>query len=1054
MYEALKILLIEDDVDDQVLIKKELGREGHVISCVFSGEECLKVLEEHDFDVILIDYSLPRENGLLVLSKIIAKNIDSSVIMITGHGDEKIAADSIKQGAFDYVVKSELSRLKISIASAHKRVLERKRVRASEKALLENEAKYRRLVEASPDITYMYDSSTGVSFWSHRVEEILGFTSSELQENPFLWYESIHKDDFVQIDKIIYAAKDGEKAEAEYRIKGKNGKWHWFYDRVFSVEWNGVDVVIEGLISDITKKKESEMALRESEEKLSMLFSSMNEGVCLHDILYDNDDNMIDFRITDCNPAFEKMTGISGLDGAGILVSDLFGGKKSHHVDIISKLGATGEPQVFETFFAPTEKHFLISAFKLSKRRFGTVIMDITERKKNAEEQEKLLMLIENTSDFIGISSLSGHVTYLNDAAMKLVGLEDPKAVRKTKLTDFFDDPVKRELKKVIKPEVIKKGSWRGQVALKHFKTGEYINVEAHAFIIRSRETNAPLAFAAVMRDISEQLIINHALEAIVGGVLGETGEGFFRSVALYLTKHLKVDYAFVGELFDGNKCSRTIAVAYRDSIVDNFEYNLEDTPCNDVVKQSICSYSSGICKEFPQDKMLVNMGIESYCGIPLIDKNQGPVGLLSVMHKQPVENLQLIEAIMRILSVRVTAEIRRMHEEEERKKLEEQLYHSQKMEAIGSLAGGIAHDFNNILAAINGYAELAMNTADKDTQVYSDLQEILNAGKRARDLVGQILMISRLKKEEAHPVMIGPIAKEVYKFLRASLPTTIEMNINLAMELKSVVADPVQLHQVMMNLCTNGASSMKNTGGTLGILLENMYVDNDFASLTPPLSEGAHVHLSVTDTGSGIPDDIKERIFDPYFTTKNVGEGTGLGLAIVHGIIEGYNGAITVDTVAGEGSTFHIYLPTVDQSPKSVSKLEVTLPGGTETLLFIDDEESIVFINTRLFESLGYTVKAFTDSEAAMAEYEKNPDAIDLVITDMTMPKLTGFDVAEKMIALRQNISIILCTGYSSSVSPEALKSSGIKKLLMKPISSDKIAVEVRKILDSTDTY
>lgn len=388
--------------------------------------------------------------------------------------------------------------------------------------------------------------------------------------------------------------------------------------------------------------------------------------------------------------------------------------------------------------------------------------------------------------------------------------------------------------------------------------------------------------------------------------------------------------------------------------------------------------------------------------------------------------------------------------------KWEMQLRQAQKMEAIGTLAGGIAHDFNNILTAIFGYAEMARYKTSEDSNVRRDLDQVLTACNRAKDLVRQILTFSRQGEQERRPVELRPIIKETLKLLRASLPSTIEINQDILLRSGEdrVLADPTQIHQVLMNLCSNAADAMLSSGGALEVTLDQQDVDEDQARHFPGLHPGRHVRICVKDTGHGMDPEIMEHIFEPFYTTKGLGKGTGMGLAVVHGIVRNHNGAITVSSEVGQGSVFAVLLPqlehTVVQTPGMTAE---PLPKGHETILLVDDEPALVSLGQQMLESLGYRVTTKTSSLGALELFRADPDRFDLVITDMTMPHLTGAGLTRELLAIRPNLPIILCTGFSELIDAEKARSLGVREYLMKPFVLRSMAESVRRALDETET-
>lgn len=383
-------------------------------------------------------------------------------------------------------------------------------------------------------------------------------------------------------------------------------------------------------------------------------------------------------------------------------------------------------------------------------------------------------------------------------------------------------------------------------------------------------------------------------------------------------------------------------------------------------------------------------------------------------------------------------------------KKLEKELRQSQKMEAIGTLAGGIAHDFNNILTAIIGYTDMAQRKLKNNDAVARDLDRAQEASARAKELVSRILTFSRRSEQEPEPVPVASVVEEVFMLLRSSIPSTIEIRQQIAANSKSglILADPTQLHQVLMNLGTNAAHAMRERGGVLTVSLSDVEVDASLSALYPDLTPGSFVRLTVSDTGHGMEAHIKERIFDPYFTTKKVGEGSGIGLAVVQGIVKNHGGAIRVDSEPGQGTTFHIFLP------KLVAEIAPQCPaddepsGGTERILFVDDEAMLAELGQELLGSLGYTATVTTNSSEALQLFSSNPRGFDLVITDMTMPGLTGKELACELMTIRPDIPIILCTGYSEHINENQARETGITGYIMKPYTNNSLDKTIRRVL------
>jgi CheY-like chemotaxis protein/anti-sigma regulatory factor (Ser/Thr protein kinase) len=373
------------------------------------------------------------------------------------------------------------------------------------------------------------------------------------------------------------------------------------------------------------------------------------------------------------------------------------------------------------------------------------------------------------------------------------------------------------------------------------------------------------------------------------------------------------------------------------------------------------------------------------------------------------------------------------------------QLLQAQKMEAIGSLAGGIAHDFNNILSAIIGYTELSMLS---DGAPVDYLQEVLKAANRAKDLVRQILSFSRQTDEERMPIQVGMVVKEVVKFLRASIPATIDLKCHIDEKAGSVLANSVELHQILMNLCTNAVHAIGGQPGAVEIHVQRVEIGARDRKAFLDLDTGFYVELAVKDTGQGIRPEIMERIFDPYFTTKEKGVGTGLGLAVVHGIVKKSNGTIRVESQPGRGSTFYIYLPQIEMRSKLLPNPSLAPLGGSGKILFVDDEKMIADIGEKILKRLGYDVVSRTSPIEALELFKAKPRGFDLVISDQTMPGMTGDGLARELMRINPQIPVILCTGYSQLIDPEKAKEKGIKALVMKPILITEMDAAIRTAL------
>lgn len=454
--------------------------------------------------------------------------------------------------------------------------------------------------------------------------------------------------------------------------------------------------------------------------------------------------------------------------------------------------------------------------------------------------------------------------------------------------------------------------------------------------------------------------------------------------------------------------------------------------------------------KNGPRASAALAAGLHGVFACPVIVDRQ-TIGVLEFFGFQVQPLHPALQASLQAIGSQFGQFVRRRHVEAAQLSLEAQLRQAQKMEAIGNLAGGIAHDFNNILAAINGFTELALYQATGQKNLERNLQEVLAAGLRAKELVRQILLFSRQDQPEVKPVKLDVIVKEALSLLRATLPATIEIRQRIDVEQATVLADPTQMHQVLLNLCANAEYAMRETGGILEVHVQEAEVGKKHLEGHGGLEPGPYIVVRVRDTGCGMSSDIRSRIFDPFFTTKASGEGTGLGLAVVHGIITSLGGNITVSSEPGRGSTFEIWLPKLRRNQVVEQETHEPLPRGHERILLVDDEQPVAKLCQEMLRCLGYTTEIQTRAREALDVFQKRPDDFDLVITDQTLPLMTGESLARELLHLRPDLPIIICTGFSHTMNAEKARSLGIRAFLMKPIGLQSLARTVRRVLDQT---
>ena len=438
---------------------------------------------------------------------------------------------------------------------------------------------------------------------------------------------------------------------------------------------------------------------------------------------------------------------------------------------------------------------------------------------------------------------------------------------------------------------------------------------------------------------------------------------------------------------------------------------------------------------------------IHSFLTVPVLigDHLLGQVAVANPRYKYDEQDMQALQQLAGIYAL----SLQRCKEEEKRLEIEKTYRHVQKMEAVGTLAGGISHDFNNILAAMMGYVNLSLHDLPANSHVRHNLKQVLKAGERARNLIKQILAFSRRVDQESAPMNIAPVAKEVLKLMKATLPSYIEIRQDVDNDPGNVLADPGAIHQVLMNLCSNASHAMRQNGGVLSVWVKTLCAKSQALPAELITRDEDFVFFGVADTGTGIEQNTLDRIFEPYFTTKESNEGTGLGLAVVHGIIEGLGGFISVESEQGRGTAISIYLPICEMPESKADENPAYAMGAGERILFVDDEKALVEIASRNLSRMGYRAACYAHPESALEAFQRDPSSFDIVITDLTMPKITGDRLAAEIKTIRPEVPVIICTGYSEHACGESAKRLGVEAVLLKPLDDSKLSSTLRYLLE-----
>jgi PAS domain S-box-containing protein len=676
--------------------------------------------------------------------------------------------------------------------------------------------------------------------------------------------------------------------------------------------------------------------------------------------------------------------------------------------------------------------------------------------------------LVENLKEryFFYIHDTSGKFTYLSPSASQIFGYSVEK-IMEYYATFLTDNPINQEVYKHTALTIQGKRQPPYEVEIRH-RNGNIVNLEIMEAPIFSGSN--VIAVEGIAHDISEKKKTeellrrkNQALEILsrCRAVMrsADTEKIFLENICQIVVDSGGYSLAWIG-LAENDK-EKTVRKVSAKGLMGGYLSEIDISWGNNShgIGPSGTAIREGrivVCNDIPKDPMLkpwreraAKYGYLSFVALPVTinDKTVGSLNIYSSRHDTfDSEEIGLLEELANDVALGIST----FEEKKRREKVERELRHSQKMDAIGLLAGGIAHDFNNILVPILGFTEMVIDTLPPESQQKEDLDIVLQSAVRAKNLIQQILTFSRQDESELQPCMIIPFVKEALKFLRSSLPVNIEFKQNISNESIVVLTSATFIHQIVMNLCTNAFHAMEERGGTLTISLKKKLPDQICHDFVPRAE--MYAELEVRDTGTGIDAGTMSKIFEPYFTTKVQGKGTGLGLSIVYGIVERLHGEIFFESKVEDGTKVTVYLPVVNEETESSAKVGEIVANGTERILIIDDEKYIADILARQLSRLGYNVSVLTDSLQALQLFEKEKDTIDMVITDQTMAHLSGVQLAEKILQLKRNIPIILMTGFSSMVDEKKAKEAGIKAFFFKPIDRNKLAETVRRLFDNKE--
>ena len=996
-----RILIVEDEVLVAQDAKECLEGLGYcVLPIVATGQEAIKTAESEEPDAVLMDIRLRGEMDGIEAAERIQSSYHIPVVFLTAYADDELLRRAKALAPAGYIVKPFAER---ELFAVFEMALERAKL---ETRLRESEKRVRSYVDHAPHGIFITDengryievNSAACSITGYTSEELLTMVYSDLLPPEAERYGREH---FKQVS-------DFGEAIGESAFVHKSGEVRYW--SVSAVRLSPSRFM--AYVQDITRRKRAEEALHESEKRfMDVLYSSSDAILLIHENTF-----------VDCNEATAKMLGYANRDEfLQTHPSDLSpptqpDGKSSyekaeemmalafergfHRFEWIHRR-ANGEDLPVEVSLTPIIQN--------GRDLLYCIWRDITEQQRAQAQLHLQSLVLDQIQDHVTVTDLNGIVTYVNEAVLETHGRPKEEIVGHSTET-YGENKEKGATQEEILEMTHRCGSWRGEV-VNYTQEGNEIIMDCRTRVVRDENGN-PIALCGISTNITERILAEKERVRLISAV---------------------------------EQAAEAIVITDPDAMIQYVNPAFERI--SGYMKEEAVGQNPRILKSGKQDDAFYQKMWDTLMS--------GEIWAGQIVNRRKNGSLYTEEATIspvRDASGKTVNYVAVKRDVTHEMELETHFRHAQKMEAIGTLAGGIAHDFNNILSALMGYTDLAIQDAEEMPLIKGSLEEIAKAANRATDLVRQILAFSRRVDQDRRPLRMQIVLKEVRKLLRGSLPSTIEIREDVDSTCRAIMADAGQMHQVIMNLCTNAYQAMEEEeSGELRLELAEVQVLQKSPAQFGDLDPGDYVRFSVSDTGMGMDEETQKRIFEPYFTTKEIGSGTGLGLATVHGIVKSHGGEIMVFSEPGEGSTFHVYLPVCQTGGQEglAARSQEAAPKGDERILFVDDEEMIVDSAKQSLERLGYTVETGTNGEEALRLFYRNPSRFDLVITDLTMPRMTGTRLAREILKTRPDIPIVLCTGYSEKLNLSTAKAKGFVELLRKPIDVQVLATILRRVLD-----
>jgi PAS domain S-box-containing protein len=1073
MYDKLvRILLIEDDEDDYVLTRNLLSqiRSGRFeLTWAATYREALELIKRGGHDLCLVDYRLGEYNGVDLLRAARAGNCRTPAILLSAQDDHHVDLKAMGAGAVDYLVKGQIDKAalerSIRYALEHARTLE---------ALRASELKYRHIVETSMEGIWLLDAEARITYVNWRMAEMLGYTAEEMLGRPLF--------DFMDADARADAARGFERRgrgaaeQHEFRFRRKDGSDLWAIVSTNSVFDSGGNFAAAlGMITDITERKRTEEALRESEERYRLLVEMSPDAVVV----------ICDEKFVYVNPSGVRLLGASAAEEViGRCVWDV--AHPDYRELASGRLRQTAEervlsPLVEQRLVRLDGRVIDINVTSIPTSHQGrpaaqVILRDITESKRAEAARSRLAAIVESSEDAIIGKTLDGVITNWNRGAQRIYGYCAEEVIGRH-ISVLVPAERRGEVMRIL--ENIRQGrSVPAYETVRVKKDGEPIHISLSVSPILD-DAGQITGASAIARDISERRRAEEALHkadqralreyerllervASLAQTLGTARDltTIYRTLADFIVASMPCSALFLSLYDEAEAVRRIVHLWYGGTERDPAELGavpVGDGPAGQAIKTGRivalndyrealrgCSVvASGFDDDprMPRSALIAPMTImgrtvgaveaQSYDPAAYADEHLTAMRLAANLAASAIENVRLLE------------------QERERAT---QLQQSQKMQAIGRLAGGVAHDFNNLLTAITGYSDLSLRRLGAEDPLRRNIEEIKRAAGRAADLTHQLLAFSRKQVLQPRVLDLNAVISGMEKMLRRLIGEDIELLFEPCPSLGRVKADPGQLEQVLMNLAVNARDAMLG-GGKLIVETANTWLDDEYARQHVAVTPGPYVLLAVSDNGCGMDDVTRAQAFEPFFTTKEQGKGTGLGLSTVYGIVKQSQGNIWVYSEVGQGTTFKIYLPRVEEEAEPIRPPEgvKSLAGGQETILLVEDDEMVRGIARAILRQAGYKVLEAADGESAMETCRLHEGTIHLVLTDVVMPRMSGRVVADRLRELRPDLSVLFMSGYTEeAVVHHGVLNAGVN-FIEKPFTPESLTSKVRQVLGAT---